>query len=207
MSSLPARVHLARSIPHGALLIPLLLTCFWRPGISATIDSQDFGQHSIGELSSQSIAVPVVTPGPATFSLQYSLDFTLGPCTPSANGCFLSITFGPIKPGLRQDAVIVKDASGRVVEEILLHGVGLGPLPVFSPAVATFKGPLIPPPSGGPPNVQGIAAVPDGKILILAGNTIYRFDNATGDLTAIPGLPPPASDPLPSFYGLATDAA
>ncbi|HEY3458138.1 MAG TPA: choice-of-anchor D domain-containing protein [Bryobacteraceae bacterium] len=102
--------------------------------------------------------------------------------------------------------MIVKDASGRVVEEILLHGVGLGPLPVFSPAVATFKGPVIPPPSAGFGNVQGIAAEPDGKILILAGDTIYRFDNATGDLTAVPGLPPPASGFLPSFYGLATDA-
>lgn len=74
MSSFPIRIHFAKSIQHRAFFILLLVTCFWRLGISATIAAQDFGRHSIGELSSQSIAVPAVAPGPATFSLRYSLE-------------------------------------------------------------------------------------------------------------------------------------
>lgn len=156
---------------------------FSLPSLSATVASQDFGQSLPGSVVQQSIQIPAITPGPATFSLQYSIgDFSLGSCTTNSNGCALSVSFDPTNAGLRQNAVIVKDANGDVAEEILLHGVGLGPIPVFSPAVAVYKSLIAQSYTFG---VNGIAVEADGKVLVLDTGTIYRFDPATNNLSTV----------------------
>ncbi len=202
MSSVLARLSSAfgaRAAVFGAFAL-----FFSLPSLSATIASQDFGQDAPGNVVQQSIEIPAITPGPATFSLQYSIgDFLLGSCTANGNGCALSVSFDPTKAGLRQDAVIVKDANGNVAEEIFLHGVGLGPIPVFSPAVAVYKSLITPSDSLG---IEGMAVEADGKILVLDTGTIYRFDPATNNLSTVATLSTD-SGPLPNLTLLAVDAA
>jgi DNA-binding beta-propeller fold protein YncE len=113
------------------------------------------------------------------------------------------VTFDPTKPGLRQDALIVKDGNGQVVEEVFLHGIGVGAVPVFSPAAATLQfcgGTTCPYLIAG---YQGIAAEANGKILVLNGapSAICEFDPKTGNC---PNISTVAG---PSNAGLAVDAA
>jgi len=206
MSFLPVRLCATQRAQCHATIVLSLVTFYGVQAQSATVASQDFGQSQVGTPFTLSVPVPAVTPGPATLSLRYSLDFSLGACTPSASGCAALLTFNPTKPGLRQDAVIVKNAAGQVAEEIFLHGVGLGPMPVFSPATATLE--VFIPPLSVYVGVSGIAAEPNGKILILSGSptTIYEFDPANNQLAPVLGAPTSSSFPG-SLYGLTTDAA
>ena len=55
--------------------------------------------------------------------------------------------------------------------------------------------------------VQGIAAEPDGKILIAAGGSIYRFDPVNNELSAVPRLAVDSSLYGNVFDNVATDAA
>ncbi len=178
-----------RGVPSRVLIYCLLAAMFGSKAQSATVASQDFGASQVGTPAAVNVAIPSVTPGPPVLSLRYSTDYSLGSC--SGNGCSVPITFNPIKPGLRQDAVIVKDANGQIVEEILLHGIGLGPLPVFSPALTTLKAYV---PIGESYSINSIAATPDGKVLLASGfqNAIFRFDPVANTLTAVPGLPAPS---------------
>jgi sugar lactone lactonase YvrE len=204
MPSIPVGLQTALATQRRAIFIILLSALFSARGKSASVASQDFGELQVGSLSTLSVAVPAVTPGPATISMRYSIDFSLGACTPNANGCAAAVTFNPTKPGLRQDAVVVKDANGQIVEEVFLHGVGLGPLPVFSPAIATLKARL-----QYADYIREIVSAPDGKFFVITGvaaNAIYEFDPVTNSLAAVPGLPT-ASAYAPSFNGLAIDAA
>jgi sugar lactone lactonase YvrE len=104
--------------------------------------TQDFGQVSIGG-SAQSVTLIYSFSGLAaapTFSLAWSRDFQAGTpaCTlGSTTNCSLAITFNPIRPGLRQDAVTVKDQSGDILQRTPLAGVGLAPLIALYPGIIT----------------------------------------------------------------------
>lgn len=193
---------LVRRLRGCAALIALWAGLAVLPAASATLSSQAFGNSQVGTPVTVSISISGVSS--PSFSLQYSSDYSLGSCTPSGNTCSLAVTFTPVKPGLRRDAVIVKDNGGQVVEKILLYGIALGPLPVFSPALATFQAVIA---TGFVPfGITGLTAEPDGKILVLAASTIYEFDPATTSMTAIPGRPA-GSNNFPGLSGLAADAA
>ncbi len=74
------------------------------------------------------------------FSLAYGAHFTVSSakCTTS---CTVSVNFLPHLPGLRQDAVLAKDASGNVIGTTLLYGIGLGPQAVILPGtISTVAG-------------------------------------------------------------------
>ena len=194
---------LARALQRRASFMLVLLTFLCATAQAITVSSQDFGQVQIATAFTLNISIPTVTPGPAALSLRYSIDFSVGACTANANGCALSVTFNPTKPGLRQDAVMVKDANGLIVEEIFLHGIGLGPLPVFSPAPATLKAQM----PVGDCQFGATAAEPNGKILIVGDflGSVFEFDPSTNSLAAVAGLP--ASGSLNGIYAPAVDAA
>lgn len=167
------------------LLLFLFSTLFNSAGYAATVASQDFGQAQIGTSSTVSVPVPAVSPGPASISLRFSIDFSLGACTPAGSGCSAAVTFDPHKAGLRQDAIIVKDANGQIVEEIFLHGIGLGPVPAFVPALATFE-------SAVSYANAGMSVAPNGKVLLSGdtNSTFYEYDPATNTVATIPGPTP-----------------
>src|ERR1700761_974720 len=201
-SFISARSRSGQCVRSCAVLI-CLVAAVSSPAQPETITSQDFGSAQVGATVPVSITVSGLSS--PTLSLRYSTDYSLGACTPSGNNCSLAVTFKPIKPGLRQDAVVVKDGSGQIVEEILLHGIGLGPLPVFSPAFATYKALL--PGFYLAFGVTGMSAEPNGKILVLLGatGTVYEFDPATNNLNVV--LAVPAGTPPWALQGLASDAA
>jgi hypothetical protein len=72
------------------------------------------------------------------FALAYGLEFTAG--VPSCSGtgtlvCSVAVTFAPKYAGLRQDAMVVTDGSGNVLQTTLLSGVGQAPEAVVVPGV------------------------------------------------------------------------
>ncbi len=108
--------------------------------------AQSFGQIAVsgGTTPTQVIGYVVSGTTNPVFSLSYGTEYSLAatPCTGSGNViCTISISFQPHLPGLRQDAVLVKDKSGNVIATTFLYGVGLGPLAGLYPGViATIAG-------------------------------------------------------------------
>jgi large repetitive protein len=54
--------------------------------------------------------------------------------TSLSSSCAQSVTFKPTAPGVRMGAIVLLDASGRLLGTSYLAGTGLGPLGVFVPA-------------------------------------------------------------------------
>jgi hypothetical protein len=183
--------------PGATCLLAALLTARTAAG---SVSSQDFGSSPLGTPATVSITISGVAS--TSLSLRYSVDYSIGACTPSGNSCSVPVTFRPVKTGLRQDAVIVTDSSGNVAQEVFLYGIGLGPLPVFSPALATYRAQAQG--SDSLSGVQGMVGEPNGKMLLAAALTIYEFDPAAGSLTQIAQI---ASGIGPAEYGLSIDAA
>src|SRR3954452_24785946 len=61
-----------------------------------------------------------------TFQLHSAVDYSLGTpeCDITFTTCNLPVTFVPKLPGLRQDAVLVRDANGALIASTLLSGIG-----------------------------------------------------------------------------------
>ncbi len=75
-----------------------------------------------------------------SFSLAWHRDFqaTSTTCTVAATtSCSISITFNPVRPGLRQDALTVKSQSGNVLATTALKGMGTAPLLALYPGIIT----------------------------------------------------------------------
>ena len=79
-----------------------------------------------------------------TFSLHYTLDYSISSQLCSGSGsvtCSVTVAFAPRFPGLRQDAVIVKNSAGAVLAETFLAGTGMGPQSsVFPGVISTVAG-------------------------------------------------------------------
>jgi sugar lactone lactonase YvrE len=72
------------------------------------------------------------------FSLAYGTEYSISSpqCTGSGNiTCTVSVGFQPRFPGLRQDALLAKDTTGKVIGTTLLYGNGLGPQAALYPGV------------------------------------------------------------------------
>jgi sugar lactone lactonase YvrE len=164
---------------------------------------QDFGQ----------VPANGATPGVATlsfsftglsaapsFSLVYTIDFSLGSasCTVAATtNCTLPVIFRPRFPGLRQDALAIKNQSGTLLATAFLHGIGLGSQISLGPgAIATLAG------NGNWSYVDSSSPAaaafrdPAGLALDVAGNlyiadsvnqAIRRVSAATGAVTTVAG--------------------
>ncbi len=107
---------------------------------SSIPQSQSFGSVNVGTSSSTVTLSYTLSglSGAPSFSPSYGLEFTA--TAPSCTGsgtvtCTVGVKFSPLYPGLRQDALIVKDNSGNFLGETYLNGTGSGPQMVLSPGI------------------------------------------------------------------------
>jgi hypothetical protein len=72
-----------------------------------------------------------------TFQLHSALDYSLGTpaCDSTFSTCNLPVLFTPKLPGLRQDAISVRDSNGALLASTFLSGVGLGSQLSFTPGM------------------------------------------------------------------------
>ncbi len=108
--------------------------------------AQNFGQVSANTAPPKTQTFSYTLSGSIfpTFSLHYALDYSISsqPCSGSGSiSCSVTVAFAPRFPGLRQDAVIVKNSAGAVLAETLLAGTGMGPqASVFPGVISTVAG-------------------------------------------------------------------
>jgi streptogramin lyase len=104
-----------------------------------------------------------------------NLDFTLSgtDCRGTLSegqSCTVTVTFGPIAPGVRVGAVELTDSAGNVLVNTLLDGEGQGPLPAFYPS------PLVNRPVTGIEDFLGAVAVDAaGDLFVPAYGGIAKF--------------------------------
>ena len=114
---------------------------------------------------------------PPSLSLRFGTDFILNNATCGGSAtmtCQVSVTFRPIHPGLRQDAVIARDSSGNVLMEAYLSGIGLGTRWSVTPgAISTVASGIAS--SSGSFGYAGLAADPAGNLFVSnTDGTIHR---------------------------------
>ena len=108
--------------------------------VASAPNAQSFGQVAVSGSAPATQVLGYVFSGlsvPAV-SLAYGTEYTLGAvnCTGSGSmSCSIPVTFHPKLPGLRQDAILIKDSSGNLIGTTLLYGTGLGPQVVLSPGI------------------------------------------------------------------------
>lgn len=189
-------VHSRQSLA-GCLYLALT-PCF---AIAATV--QDFGQvplssTPVSQTLTYSLTGLAVAPA---FSLAWSRDFQAATpsCTVAATtSCSIVITFKPLRPGLRQDILLVKNPSGSVLTSTPLRGIGTSPLIALYPGVIdTLAGNGV---AGylNSPN-QGLAqfwnpqavAINGGATALYVADTvngaIRRIDLSSGAVTTVAG--------------------
>jgi sugar lactone lactonase YvrE len=146
-------------------------------------------------------ALPVLT-SQSVLQGEFSLSLG-GTCVPglsllTGQQCSVQVTFTPSAPGLRQGAVLILDLSGKLLGEVMLSGVGQGPLPVLDPgdintvagdgdwlfhgdgALATFSPIFLP---------TGVVVDAFGNLYLSDSNNnrIRRVDALTGIITTVAG--------------------
>jgi hypothetical protein len=100
--------------------------------IAAVSETGEFGNVPVNTSSAPS-TLTLQFSGPASppsLSLRFGLDFLLNSSMCTGSGmvtCQASVTFKPSYPGLRQDAVIVRDNLGNVLLTAFVSGIGVGP--------------------------------------------------------------------------------
>ena len=101
----------------------------------------DFGRVAVKGASSQVLNFSFTGLSQApVFALHYGIDFTAAApaCNSNGSSCTVSITFSPQYPGVRQDAIVVKNNSGAVLATQFLHGTGLGPNLTVYPTYSSY---------------------------------------------------------------------
>jgi hypothetical protein len=173
----------------------------------AAVNSQSFPSVGTGSSNSTTLSYSFANLSAApNFALAYGLEFSAE--TPSCSGtgtiaCNVVVTFAPLYPGLRQDAVVVKDGSGNVLQTTLLSGVGQAPRVVLLPdLISTYAGggsgcatqtDLVGDgctPTGAQFNLPyGMAFDPAGNLYIGDARNSYvrKVSASTGVITAVAG--------------------
>ncbi len=200
-----------RHVFSSSALVCALLAALALPARSTASNTvpltQDFGQAQVNGTGSAPVLLnylfPALSAAP-TFSLVYGLDFKLGAPNCIVNAgvtCYVSLTFQPRYPGVRQDAVIVRDNFGNFVGVTLLHGLGLAPEAVVYPGlITTYAGSGMPPGFWGDgqvptaaqfANPQSVAIDTIGNIYIADSiNQVVREISAlTGLISTVAGMP------------------
>ncbi len=165
--------------------------------------AQNFGKVTANGSSPASQTLGFTFSGSPTvyFSLAYGAEFTAAPakCTGTTTlACTVVVSFLPHFPGLRTDAVLVKDIAGNLLGSTLLYGTGLGPQAVLYPGIIStvagtsswsFSG------DGGLAtaatlrNPQSIAIDNFGNIFIAdsMNQVIRKITASTGKITTVVG--------------------
>lgn len=149
------------SVPIRCLFITLSLCLSVFP--QAVQNPTDFGQVAVKSSAFQVLSFSFTgLSQPPVFTLQFGVDFSADAptCTPDGSSCTVAISFSPQYPGLRQDAIVVKNSSGALVARRFLHGLGLGPQAAFAPGVIRT---IL------PPNLGGSSPSPGGAVVDPAG--------------------------------------
>lgn len=169
---------------------------------SANGSVQNFGPVAVGGTQSATLTYSFVgLSGAPNFSLSWNRDFQAGPaaCTVAATtNCALAITFTPLRPGLRQDALTITDQSGNALTSVPLLGMGQSPLIALYPGIIstlTGSGTWGYQDSPNPAavmfrNPQGIALAGSGNIAYVAdsvNNVIRKIVLASGAVSTVAG--------------------
>ena len=151
---------------------------------------QDFGQVAVGGSQSTTLTYSFTglstTPNPF---LSWNRDFQAGTpsCTVGATtNCSVTITFNPIRPGLRQDALIITDQSGNLLANTPLFGVGQSPLVALYPGViSTLAGNGTWGYQDSPNAASAMFRNPQGIALDGSGNAAYVADSVNNVIRKI----------------------
>jgi sugar lactone lactonase YvrE len=151
---------------------------------------QDFGQVAVG--GSQSTALTYSFTGISAtpnFSLSWHRDFQAGApsCTvATTTNCSVTITFSPLRPGLRQDALIIRDRSGNLLANTPLFGVGQSPLVALYPGIiSTLAGNGTWGYQDSPNAASAMFRNPQGIALDGSGNVAYVADSVNNVIRKI----------------------
>ena len=180
--------------------------------LCAQVQAQTFPVTAVGQ-SSAAVSVPVTMSGPGIaalpvltsqkvlqgeFSLTLGGSCTVGLLLQPGQQCTVQVVFTPSAPGLRQGAVLIVDLSGRLLGEVMLNGIGKGPLAALDPgdintvagdgdwifrgdgALATYSPIFLP---------TGVVVDAAGNVYLSDSNNnrIRRVDALTGIMTTVAG--------------------
>ena len=103
--------------------------------VPAAISSLNFGSVAVGQSSTMTITYTQGT-NPTIASVNH-LDFTVSSVT-CTTSCVATVTFVPQLPGLREDAVTVRDGSGNLLAKTYVYGTGTAPQFGFLPGASSI---------------------------------------------------------------------
>lgn len=196
---------MVRCTPRLAILCAVLVfgVVAQAASVSPALSSRDFGSLALNAGSPASAILSFQIAGASStpsFTLRYRTDFSLGQPNCTAGSCTVPVTFTPGYPGVRVDAVLVRDGgpNGPLLATTLLHGIGLAPQAVLRPGVMSgFAGTGVLGSSGDHgfannaqlSNPQGLAIDGAGNVYIADSLAqVIRKVGADGIITTVPGL-------------------
>ena len=163
---------------------------------------QSFAQASANGTSPATATLTYSATGSTPlFALRYGTEFTLTATKCSGSGaltCNVTINFLPRQPGLRQDAVLVKNAAGNVLATTLLSGLGLAPkVAIYPGLISTVAGTGVWGYSGDGRaassatirNPQGVAVDSLGNLYIAdsVNQVVREVNSITGQISTVVG--------------------
>jgi hypothetical protein len=166
---------------------------------SAGPNGYDFGHEQVGTATPTTVNATFAVSGYAgaftpAASLHYGLSYSLGTlaCTPDpvtlgAETCTVPITFQPLLPGARRDAIQLTDPThaNAVLATVMLYGVGESPLALLQPGTVTH--PIV----NYPHYLRASTVGEDGTLYLLndSGTTVLSV-SPSGTVTnlAVSGL-------------------
>ncbi len=151
---------------------------------------QNFGQVALGSTNALTLTYSFVGLSAApSFALAWNRDFQAAPpaCIVAATtNCALTLTFNPLRPGLRLDALTAKDQADNVLSVTPLQGTGLSPLVVFHPGIiTTLAGNGTWGYQDSPNSASAEFRNPQGVALDGSANTVYVADSINGVIRKI----------------------
>ena len=166
-----------------------------------SVTTAGFGSVAVGANKTATITVTVSTAG-TVGSIRVvtqgtpNLDFTAatgGSCTvgtayAASATCTVSVTFKPATPGLRYGSVELLDASGNLLANVYVQGIGVGPLVTFANSTPGDYGP-------GKQSILGSGFFhPSGVAVDVSGNLFVADtgNNTVKEILAVNGSIPPS---------------